>query len=303
MSCKPQPSELRSKCALVVMSADTALGVRAMWNSMPLRGILCLCALILPSSAYADEPSDSVEKLLRVSGVTAQLDDLPAAILSATPGDALPSSKLKVEALNAMKKAGVGEGRKVLASAVRDALTAAELQQALTFYTSRLGRKVAKAQENALDGSTLRNIRESRKMAATVGKSRSTILQRLAENDGTRDTYTRMLAAVVRGILVGSFGSDEDGAAQAAPHLSDSLRMVDKFMGKDSTRLDDTRLTAYAYTYRSLDDKELQEFLDFTVTETGRKLSLAVQRGMDEAVFVVARGLGEAAGKWKSAGN
>jgi hypothetical protein len=266
-------------------------------------GLLCLCALAFTTGAYADEPSNAVEKLMKASGVAAQLEDLPAAILSATPGDALPSSKLKVEALNAMKKAAGGEGRRVLASGVRDGLTDAELQQALTFYNSRLGRKVAKAQENALDGSTLRSIRESRKMAASVGKTRSGILQRLAETDGTPDTYKHLLGAVVRGILVGSFGSDEDGAAQAAPHLTDSLHMVEKFMGKDSVRLDDTRLTAYAYTYRALDDKELQEFLDFTLTEAGRKLNLAVQRGMDEAVFTVARGLGEAAGKWKSAGN
>ncbi len=244
----------------------------------------------MPAFCQDDALSD---KALTVSGIYGQINDLGHAILAAIPTDALPTAQSRADAAAMIKKAASkSDLEKTLRKAVDEKVNSTMLGIVIGFYDSKLGRKIAKIHEAALDPTTLKNIRESRKLLASLDQDRLTILRQMVSSEGQLDTTNNLLKTVVRGFVEGSLSASQDDRALTAK-LIETLKIVDKFM--KGSRVEETALMSYAYNYRNLSDKELEDLAAFYAGAPSKTFSKAVQSGIDSAVFQVSKSLGETA--------
>jgi len=250
-----------------------------------------------PGLGFCNGSKDLIDKALKVSGIYAQLDDLGSAILAAVPADALPTPKMKSDAAAFIKKSATKASlQELLQSAVNEKFDKPALEQVIQFYETKVGKKVSRVHETALEATTLRNIRESRKLLASLDETRVNLLRGIIGSEGSLDANKALLNTVVKGLLEGTLGSSPE-ALDRTRSLLDNLKIVDKFVA--GNRIEETALMAYAYNYRQLDDKELQELADFLQSEASRKFNEAVGNGLDKGVYTISKALGEAAAKWK----
>jgi len=98
-----------------------------------------------------------------------------------------------------------------------------------------------------------------------------------------------------------------DGAPEEGPEHVDSeeaiqkkIRIVENAIRSDQNRTEDLALVAFAYTFRSFDDKELEALAAYHESPPASWFRNAVQKGFDLAVYKTARLLGEAVTRWRS---
>ncbi len=254
-------------------------------------------AFTFTNHGICDENKEIIDKAIRLSGVYAQLDDLGPAILAAVPADALPTAKMKNDASLFIKKAATKASlAELLESTLSENFDKPALEQVIQFYETKLGKKVCHAHETALEATTLKNIRESRKLLASLDESRADLLRRIMGSEGAMEMNKNLLNTVVKGLLEGTLGSSPE-ALDRTKQLLTNLNIVEKFVA--GNRVEETALMAYAYNYRQLDDKELLDLANFLQSDGSQKFNHAVQKGLDLGVYNISKALGQSAAKWK----
>ncbi len=259
-------------------------------------GIILLFLAIAP--VQADENRESIDKALRLSGISAQFDELGLSLMSTMPFDAFPNQKFRLEAMTAIKKcftpASIREGMIV---AMARELDSGTLDAVIKFYESKLGRKTARINETALENSTLRNIRESRTYFNNLDANRVELLKKLLTVENSAADNERLMRSVLRGFIEVSIQSKSE--SDNLEQVTEKLDIVNKIVAAQKSRIEDTALTASAYSLKSIDDKELQELIAFLETEPAARFNAAVMTGLDETVQRLAKNIAEAMVKWR----
>jgi hypothetical protein len=253
-----------------------------------------------PSSAQGTEADSLINKALKSSGVTGPLDKLGGAILSAIPGDAFPDVKMRNEVAAYVKKEA---GKEVLLSivraAVREDFDKESIERVISFYDSKVGRKIGHLQEDSLDPALLKGIREGRKIASSLEEPRLSLLRRIMKAEGVSELNGTLLRSVIRGLVDGS-PPEDPGLATSAEADQKKINIMENAIRSGQNRTDDVALVAFAYTFRSVDDKELEVLASYHETSHAAWFRSAVQKGFDRAVYQTARALGEAVTRWRS---
>jgi hypothetical protein len=249
------------------------------------------CSLFLTSPAGSDDVGRLIDETLALSGLTKQLDMLTGTMVAAVPDDAFSSGKARKEVDRFVDKAA---SREALASKVRDAvrldLDRDALNKVLDFYRSRLGRKVGRLQGRALIPSSIQDVREGRNVVASLSKSRTATLERIIGAQRVDQANFQLLDQMVNGLADGflSRGHVE------AERIRDQLKsLVERARAADE-HTERLAMAAYARTLRDLNDKELDELAEFHESEPAEWFRNRVQRGLEEAVYMSAKALGEA---------
>lgn len=262
--------------------------------------VISVVSLALPAVVFCNETDVLTDKALKVSGIAGQLEDLGPALVSAIPADAFPNSKMQGDASAFVKKsAGKNALMEIVSTAVRTEADKETLEKVIAFYDSKLGRKVGRLQETALDAPMLRNIREGRKVLAASEESRLGKLRRLVDSDDASKTNKALLRTMIRGLLEGYEGDTPD-TANDGEVVKEKMKIMDKAIRTDEQRTKELALAAYAYTYRSLDDKELEELTAFRESPAAVRFGEAVRKGLEGAVYKIARSFAEAATSWRA---
>jgi len=253
--------------------------------------ILLAIVLAVPAGlALAEDQDSSIDKALTLSGVSTQLDSLAAAVLMALPSDFFHDTKAREVAITALKKSVNGE---VLLEPVREALRKADqprmVEGVTEFYESRTGRKVARLEARSLAPDLLRTIREGRKTAVSMSETRLNLLRRLIRADKIGATNSDLVELMVHGLLQPPSATPESQEARASQDRHGSgvdIRI-------DDSRTEELALVAFAHTFRSLDDRELEEYADFKESEAGMRFRTIVLQGVREAVLKLGAALGD----------
>ncbi len=245
-------------------------------------------ASVLPRTTHAGDPDLSIDKALELSGLTAQLEALPTAILSAVPDEDFPAGTNRNESRKLARK--IAEGQSVQATvryAVRAKCDAEEIRRVVGFYSTSMGRKVGRIQRSALSDNTLQGVREGWKIVGSLNPDRLALVKRLVKADSVTRRNERLLRSAIRGLAEGASPSgDPDSTNKKVEEVEKAIRSL-----KETT--DNTALVAFAYTFRSLRDNELKELAAFRESEPAMKFGEAVQEGMEEAVRRIARSVAE----------
>jgi hypothetical protein len=269
-------------------------------KSSKLVTLLSLCLFVytvfLASSGLCAQTDVLIDKLLNQSGLSEQIEFLPVAVLSAVPEDAFPDQKAKVEIGSLMKKTA---GKDRLLSLVRDALSEdfnrEMIEKVLSFYDSKLGRKVGRVQGTALAPALIKAVREGRKTAASMDEARLDLLRRLIKAERVTQSNEKLLQSVVKGLIDGSLVESASRDATSP----DGLTGIEREIRFDEARAQDIALVAFAHAFRPLDNKELEELAVHKESEAGTWFEASVQKGLNRAAYETGKTLGEAAYKWR----
>jgi len=231
-----------------------------------------------------------VDRSLKASGLHGQLEMLPEALLFWLPSDAFPVGKSKKEALESVRKASEEAAVRSVRSALKKDLDSEKMGKVLTFYDSKLGRKVARLQAAALSPTLISSIREGRKSAVSQDEQRLELIRRLIRAEGVRAATSKLTRSAVRGILDGAAADRESSEGEVKTMVGSAESRYRS--GEDGT--EEAALVAFSHTFSSLDDKELDEFASFSESEAAAWFRNTVRKGLDEAIYSTGRALGRA---------
>jgi hypothetical protein len=254
------------------------------------------------SPSLADDADALIDKALKLSGITGQIEMLGKTILSAVPADAFPDQKARNEAEALIRKRASKEAlTEMVRASVRRQFDKDKIEKVVRFYESSFGRKVGRLQDNALETGLLKSIREGRKTAASLDETRLKTLARIIDAEIISESNDILVKSVVRGLLDGS----TEGANRPndeTDQINEKLKAVEKTMAMEQHRMDDMALTAFALTYRSLSDKELEELAAYQESAAASWFRDAVLNGLDSASYEVSRALGASLTASRNAG-
>lgn len=247
-----------------------------------------LLASLLPGDSRADDFDLLIDKALDLSGLTAQLEALPAAILNAVPDEAFPTGKKRSDSKERGRNLIDERSVEVIVhQAVRRHCSAEVVAKIVGFYGSNFGKKVARIQKTALSDSTLQGIREGWKIVASLEPDRLALIERLVMLNRVGRRNARLLEAAIQGLAEGVAPSEPPHVtAKKVEEVGEAIRSMES-TGQN------TALVAYAHTFRSLRDGELKELVSFQESEAADRFGEAVHEGMTEAVKQIARAVGD----------
>ena len=257
-----------------------------------MKPLIMVLVCLVAAQAMADDTDLRIDKVLKASGIAGQLEHLAQGILSAVPDDAFPDKKTKADAAAFLKEnAGKDVLLSVVHSEVRESLHGDALEKVTSFFDSKVGKKVGRAQQSALETSVVKRVREGRSIVHTLNELRTELLKRIIRAQRVSEGNGRFLSTVIRGLVDGSLTAGPEAA-----HLEQTQRkisLIEKEIRAEQKNTDETALTSYAHLLRSLDDKELEELVSFEESEPAVQFRDALQRGVEQAVYRCAKALGE----------
>jgi len=216
---------------------------------------------------------------------------LPTAVLMAVPADVFPDAKTKDAVIAALKKSAAKE---TLVAPLREALRSdyreEMLEKVIAFYDSKTGRKVARIESKGLAPDLLKTIREGRKTAVSLDEKRLNLLLRLIRADKVGETNSLLVTMLVKGLFHGSSMEDNSGK----PPALEGFQELPGDSKTEDSRMEEFALVGFAHTFRSLDDKELEELAQFKESDAGMWFRDGVLKGLKETVARVGASLAEA---------
>ncbi len=244
--------------------------------------------------------TDRVDKILKTSGISDQIEDLINALFFTVPDDAFPSLKSRSQAGAILRRQGSGAHLLIpLRNVISNRLGGSALEDVERFYDSKIGKKVARLNGASLESNRLQNLRESRKTLVLLDEPRIALLKKIIEADQLTKASPNFIQAVARGMLEGS----ATNKTQDSPELNEKLQDVMKSLTIGEFKIRDNALLAYAFTYQSLTDSELEEFSRFQESESGKMFIEATVSGLEILLYDAAKMIGNVSAKTVEADN
>jgi hypothetical protein len=229
-----------------------------------------------------DEQTARYVRLVKASGIEAQIKSIPKALLAVIPADIFPDvrSKSRVENLY-WKKIGQGDSLPCILKALQEKIDENTLRMLLGFYESRLGRKVARLQEGSLDPSRLRGIREGYKRLSTLEEPRLSLVKRLTPGQSLSRTNPEWTRTVVAGLLEGY----TKGEIEESTTHHDVDKIIEYGMKIARDKADEMSLLSAVNTFESLSDSELGEVASFYESDASMGMQEAFESCLKTALF------------------
>jgi hypothetical protein len=250
-----------------------------------------IVAMVVATAPHAGGQDQDVmiARVLKMSGISAQVRALDQTLLFLLPPDAFPNSKTRDVLVKSLTKAVNDEALLALVhNSVKENFRADWLEEVLEFYRGRVGQKVGRQQSTALDSSVLRSIREGRRAVTTLEGARLANLKRIVRSGRFLDSNSELLRSFVWGFVEG-FSGNPDNQQGVIPF---DLTAIGNSSAFSAERTEDQAMLALAYTFQSLSDKEMEELAAFQESEAAIWFHTAVLKGSAIALYQTARALG-----------
>ena len=244
----------------------------------------------------ADGIDGLIDKALKGAGLTRQLETLGQAMLYSIPEDALPDKKIKNEASAFVSRSANRETViSLVRTSVKEDLEADTLDKIVQFYDSRVGKKVGAAMAEGLGPSSIRKVREGRKLLTSLSEARIETLRQIVAAQSIVKTNAELLQTTIHGLIDGSLSEGTDSAR--VEEMKARVKVIEAAILAGKQRTEETALISCAHAFRTLDDDELHGVASFYESEPAQRFQRAVRRGLERAVYTTARALGEVASK------
>jgi len=243
-----------------------------------------------PGKENEDEKATLYTRLVKASGIEAQLKGIPKSLLSVIPADIFPNARTKTRIENLYLKAfgQTDSTSQCLVRSLTANLSEIDVSELLRFYESRVGRKVARLQERSLDPVRLREMREGYRRVTMLEEPRLSLMKRLAENQRRASTNVAWTRALIAGLMAG-YTQDDTGGSAAGRDVGKIIEYGTKIALEKS---EDMRMLSAANTFESLSNDELSEAVTFFDSEAAAKMQEAIGVCIRAGLFHAAWTLG-----------
>ena len=259
---------------------------------LPLAALGAMAALAVLAGVVPARGADAIDRLLRRSGLEAQLaaapDEVRAVLLERVAGESDPG---RVRDVLEVARRAFSPAR-LRASVRRDLgrLDGPTRATALAFLSSRSGARVTRAEVTAAGGqAAARQEGSAETLARSLPAERQRLLERLelaaAEAERRIELDERLSAAVVEGVrrarpeLAPPPAARADGGLPVAAGLVETYRRA--------------AVVDAAWVYREVPDADLERYVEFVESGPGRRFQAAVAAAVLAALEEAARTFGE----------
>jgi len=248
---------------------------------------------IAASSASADDTEALIDRALKVSGLRSQMETFAQAFFSTIPMDFFPDPGARNEISSLVRTLEARQGPlSIIRNAIREDFREDRIREVITFYGSGVGLKVGRLTGGALAPEVLAEIQESRSMQTSLGDTRRLLLERIAAAEKVSEFGPRLLRAAVRGLVKPYLERQMENQAESK-EMQRKLAALETEIQAAADRIGETGLVAFAYTFRSLKDDELEQLAVYHESDAGTWFTNVVMDGTERAVFRTAVELGE----------
>jgi hypothetical protein len=260
---------------------------------------LLLCSgICIAGEGKADQ--ELVRTLMQKSGLNRQIEQIPLMMQAgmAQAEQSEPSRKLtqkEMDDLNGMVAAAFDA--KAMNAAVqkhiRSTLAKKDILAALAWLSSPLGEKITRLEE---DSSTPAAYEEMQAMADTLTKNAARAAQLRKLDRAVKATESGVRVALnIQISLLTAMSSVIPKDKRLTP---DEIKgQVNKNSAQVRSMVEQDTLLSFLYTYRTLTDAEVDRYIAFAESESGRKYHAATEKGVSDAVVQASRTLGSMLGQ------
>ena len=269
-------------------------------NCIAVAALLATCAATLASAQQR-----RTEELMRKSGMWDQVaqmrQQMKAGIQEARREARSSNMPLLDDASYAKLSAAIDRAfasevlRESVALHLEEFIAAEDENEVLNWLSSDLGGRFTRMEIAAGDiGESAKLAQEGPKLLAALSRARLEKYQRLAASldagDTTAELTINMTGAIVYGIALVMPGTDADMAAKAIRQRMQAQRaQMARYFG-------DKALQAYAYTYRSATDSQLESYVKFAESAAARRYHAAGIKALDATLSQSALAMGQELG-------
>jgi hypothetical protein len=263
------------------------------WKSVCLFTLMTVCWTTFPALAGNDKEI-LVDIALKLSGVSEQMESMHLAVFSAVSADTFPDYKSRNQAKSIMQKAA---GKDALLPFIRASLLAnfneSRIEEVIDFFDSDLGRKVSRLIRRATAPEVVNRVWKNRTTIRKLKEPRSQILQRIMKAEKVTEFGPMLVNEVIRGMADASL-ERTTGIRPAAGEIRKRLDVVKSQVRSDNEFTEEVAYLAFAHTYRSLSDAQLEALAVYQESAAGRWFGNTVQQGMEKAAYHAGRSLAAA---------
>ena len=249
---------------------------------------LAFILLAAPAGVAADDLDGPARELLQRSGIANQLDPYPAMVRMGLE-EARARSPMPDETFRALVDAtdrgfNPAKMKEIVVAQFKAGLTRAEMEGALRWLNSPLGRRITKAEE---ESSTTEGYRRMQDWGASISKhppseARARQVRRIDKAGGITDFSLRSQKNSQLA-LVAALTATQPAEAQRAAF--DRVKAAFEANAKAlRQRAEQDVMLGLLYSYRDIPDDELDAYAAFMESPVGRKYMEASCDGFDEAV-------------------
>ncbi len=263
------------------------------WKSVCLFSLTAVCWFATPAVA-GDDREILIDRALNLSGVSEQLKSLHLAVFSAVSADAFPDRRSRKQAKSIMQKAAGGD---VLLPLIRASLRAdfdrGRIEEVIGFFDSDPGRKVGRLIRRAAAPEVLDRVWKNHTMTRKLKEPRLQILRRIMKAEQVTELSADLVNEVIRGLTKASLDHKTD-MGPATRERRKKLNRVGNKVRSDKEFTREIALPAFAHTYRSLSDAQLEALAVYQESDAARWFRITVQKGLENAAYHAGRSLAAA---------
>jgi len=267
---------------------------------------MCAVSLLLYSgvciAGEGKADQELVRTLMQKSGLNKQIEQIPlmmqAGMVQAEQNE--PSRKLtqkEMSDLNSMV-ATAFDAKAINAAVqkhIRSTLAEKDIRAALAWLNSPLGEKITRLEE---DASTPAAYTEMQAMADTLAKNTARVAQLRKLDSAVKATEAGVSVALnIQISLLTAMSSQVP--RDKRPSADEIADRVNKNSAEMRSVVAQETLLSFLYAYRTLTDAEVERYIAFAESESGRKYHASTAKGVSDAVVQASRTLGSMLGKNK----
>jgi hypothetical protein len=246
--------------------------------------------------AQAQDPAKLAQRLVERSGVAVQLQAVPKSFT-----DQLPQLRGQVpdELLLALTDAGREAYRpelmaKEIAEILGQTLQPAEMQKAIGWLETGVGRRVTLAEERAsasMDDASLKRYAEQTKDQRPSAR-RQKAIQELIDVTGSLDFTAKLMEGTALGMAI---GMDSTQPVQKRVGVAFLRKQIEKVMPKEQLKetLRQAMPGLFGYTYREVNDADLEAYLAFLRSPHGKAVNDAIADAFGQAMIAASVRVGQ----------
>lgn len=248
-------------------------------------GILILI-LLAPGLAFAGKASDkSVNQLMSISGISKQVEQLPAAVVGGLQqaqqqGSPIPQKEFN-DLAGAMKSAFAPKAiNNTIKAEVKKQLTDKDAKQLLSWYNSELGKKITKAEEKASSPEAAQQM-AAQAQALMADQERVQLASKIAGLVNAADMAVDLQKHTSKAVF---------GAISAAMNPGQKIDMsaIEAQLAANEPQIranmQQLIVLSLLYSHQELSSKEIQQYLKFLEQPATKKFNNAVVKAMGVAL-------------------
>ena len=263
------------------------------------RGLIILMfGLLVPwfASAQAGISTDQARQLMQLSGMSAQIDEVPLMLgMTLQQQQAqLQMPDWQLQALSDALEAGFQPEpmKNDVRGHLEDRLSAGDADAAIAWLESPLGQRVTELEGRAAEPAVQQEIMQRLQSgdAADVSDDRQGLLERFDEATRASDMSVEMVIGIQHGLVSAIL----QAAGAPAEQLDMALGQLEAARPQIATAVAAQNQATFGVIYRDLSDAEMADYVEFAESGAGRAYHEAMFTGFADAMESAATRSGEA---------